>query len=965
MKIESKDKINSFKITLYNNFIPLFVMRYLNIKKIDHLENIKKKETDILTYQEIKNIKIVIDYLKKTEKEKNKFDKKFEIMNFDFDSPFLFVNSAKLFFIAFLNTYFVKKTRIEMMERCQDLLGNLNWYSKTKLYTYRTYDTFAGLLSFIEIFNHNKKKSKKEVDKDHHNYSSNSDSSNEDTSKSDDETSENNTDDDDKDNEYDNYFDKDNNDEIKLDDEILNENNLENVMKRLNSDENDFCIYYNDFIELFQCLNVPRVVGIDILDEFYHDSDLPDSHLYQQSDKELPNSIVYQLQFIFDRLESIKSLFIVERLMHANRCFKNIKSWPKPPYDVIHLKVVKKNQFTQLKKTIKKIDQKEIKNKETQFNSDEIKPKTFENRHISETPTKIPPKMIKNKATKGLTINENDEENYWNPIDSDYLVENGIMYSKNEPKQETNDFMNQIKETDDNIQKQMKFKKDKTIRKKTLKPETKKQPEQLDLAMQITKRSSSYNFVTKLYKLLIFDETKMQWIFDSETFNRFSNDKKINAYGSRTPLIFYFNSNEDDIITVNSYFIMGLYPPLDSNQIFVYVLSERELSKINTTNDFSSQEKMITKPIFLILHIPKEKSKQPFIRKAISQLYIFFSSICDLSICIYNETYIKYQIELLNDLLAFCNNEKLNIALLKNNAKAEYNFKYDENVHKLSVLKMSNEKIIRFYLSDFDNFDSFKPFMDYFVKVSLESQTIFSKVKSYFKDFNLSHISLMYIRIITNNFWKEELKKVIENRFLILKSKDPNFEKKPEIVLNQLHKEFTIFLPINNSEFRNECNLNYSLMRKSLTKINDDFVREELLKSSKENIEILKRFFSDKNYWTLNQINNIINSHTRFLRKEYFNIIKSISDSNIFTMIYQDNKDTLEKQIKDDEKLIKEMSEPIVKIFKEKNQIKKVKAEEVSKKGTNYTLKETENLRELKIEVKTIDKLESVIEQDF
>lgn len=68
MKIESKDKINSFKFTLYNNFIPLFVMRYLNIKKIDHLKNIKKKETDILTYQEIKNIKIVIDYLKKTEK---------------------------------------------------------------------------------------------------------------------------------------------------------------------------------------------------------------------------------------------------------------------------------------------------------------------------------------------------------------------------------------------------------------------------------------------------------------------------------------------------------------------------------------------------------------------------------------------------------------------------------------------------------------------------------------------------------------------------------------------------------------------------------------------------------------------------------------------------------------------------------------------------------------------------------
>ena len=198
-----------------------------------------------------------------------------------------------------------------------------------------------------------------------------------------------------------------------------------------------------------------------------------------------------------------------------------------------------------------------------------------------------------------------------------------------------------------------------------------------------------------------------------------------------------------------------------------------------------------------------------------------------------------------------------------------------------------------------------------------------------------------------------------------MKSKDPNFEKNPDLVLSQLHKEFTNFLPLDNVEFRNECYLNYSLIRKTLTKINYDFVKNELEISSKENLEILKKMLSDTDYWALNQISHIINSHTRFLRKEYFNIIKSVSDPNMFPMIYQDNKDALEKQIKDDEKIIHEMSEPILKCFEEKNKIKKVDAEETSKKGTNYTLKETENLRELKIEVKTIDKLESVIEQDF
>ena len=58
-------------------------------------------------------------------------------------------------------------------------------------------------------------------------------------------------------------------------------------------------------------------------------------------------------------------------------------------------------------------------------------------------------------------------------------------------------------------------------------------------------------------------------------------------------------------------------------------------------------------------------------------------------------------------------------------------------------------------------------------------------------------------------------------------------------------------------------------------------------------------------------------------------------------------------------------SKKILDDFEHKNSVKDVTAEESSKKGTNYTLKETENLRELKIEVKTADKLETVIEQDF
>ena len=82
-------------------------------------------------------------------------------------------------------------------------------------------------------------------------------------------------------------------------------------------------------------------------------------------------------------------------------------------------------------------------------------------------------------------------------------------------------------------------------------------------------------------------------------------------------------------------------------------------------------------------------------------------------------------------------------------------------------------------------------------------------------------------------------------------------------------------------------------------------------------------------------------------------------------MVYQDNKEILDAQIKESNEKIKKFAEKILDKFKKKNDVIDVDAEESSKKGTNYTLKETENLRELKIEVKTADKLETVIEQDF
>ena len=43
----------------------------------------------------------------------------------------------------------------------------------------------------------------------------------------------------------------------------------------------------------------------------------------------------------------------------------------------------------------------------------------------------------------------------------------------------------------------------------------------------------------------------------------------------------------------------------------------------------------------------------------------------------------------------------------------------------------------------------------------------------------------------------------------------------------------------------------------------------------------------------------MIDGNTRFLKKEYFSIIKAITDLNLFPLVYQDNKEILDAQIKE------------------------------------------------------------------
>lgn len=141
----------------------------------------------------------------------------------------------------------------------------------------------------------------------------------------------------------------------------------------------------------------------------------------------------------------------------------------------------------------------------------------------------------------------------------------------------------------------------------------------------------------------------------------------------------------------------------------------------------------------------------------------------------------------------------------------------------------------------------------------------------------------------------------------------------------------------------------------------NDFIKKELQNSSDKNITYITNFINSKKYLSSSQLNDIKKSHFQFLRNEFYTIIKTIDDMKAFKSGFQ----LVETQIKYDNKILEDLFKNFKKNIKLQNSSKKFDAQEDVKKGTNYLLKETERLREIKVEVQINKDLKSEIEQDF
>ena len=144
---------------------------------------------------------------------------------------------------------------------------------------------------------------------------------------------------------------------------------------------------------------------------------------------------------------------------------------------------------------------------------------------------------------------------------------------------------------------------------------------------------------------------------------------------------------------------------------------------------------------------------------------------------------------------------------------------------------------------------------------------------------------------------------------------------------------------------------------------NNEIIESELRKSSENNLSYLQNIISSKTYMTEKEI-DIKNSHINFLNREYFSIIRSLFSKKDHYQAFNSNLPILNKMIENDTEKIKQMICDFNKKIKSMSHHETVQLFDKSNVATNYTIKETLNVREIEV-IATTGNLTDVIEQDF
>ena len=259
---------------------------------------------------------------------------------------------------------------------------------------------------------------------------------------------------------------------------------------------------------------------------------------------------------------------------------------------------------------------------------------------------------------------------------------------------------------------------------------------------------------------------------------------------------------------------------------------------------------------------------------------------------------------------------------------------------------------------------TYEAFLDNLNDLLFLPNTTFSDLLKNFTCFSLFKFSPLYVRLKFKSNWKEELKQIILKRYSEFERKKVG-EGSSFQLISDLKDEVSAISPVIDEEFNNEISTIFNELKSEGNKKNRDVYEKELLNSSQIYLDYLKDKINSKFYWTEEQMDLMLNTYVDFMKEEFLDIIKLNSTEQIYNMIYEDNYDIFETRIKEDKVKINEMFKSFIDKINTKKNPKEQDIKEDIKKGANYAMKETENLREVKVTVQINQDLKSEIEQDF
>ncbi|KAK8889507.1 hypothetical protein M9Y10_034256 [Tritrichomonas musculus] len=401
---------------------------------------------------------------------------------------------------------------------------------------------------------------------------------------------------------------------------------------------------YNDVLKFYCMRN--KIPAITSLDKLYFYENQPDNNDY----------FFYQMQIFFNLIDKRPSRRFCEKIFIMQSKLSNVKV---PSFSKIASNIKEKLKYQV--KTEKLIIENEIE-EESDDEQDENKSLL----KIIKNPTTFKERYNKDLKIEKSSIEE--PQQFWNPSFLANLshIECEILVDNIEAKPQIEEYS--IQKWEEEIKKLI------------------SKGESINSSSFV---ASDSKIQSKLYKLFYYDEKEEKWIFNREQYDMFSKEEHINIEGSNTPVVCYIDSSENDLISLNSNLISHSYPNLNENEIFVYVLCGRTLSMLNFEIDYSDKDKSSIKPIFLLLHVPKEKENLPNIKRIIIQIYTFFSLISDLRITILNKMFFQMQMlttltifnivdKNINEIVTKQNKETNEETNNKSNSESEYEYEEEE-----------------------------------------------------------------------------------------------------------------------------------------------------------------------------------------------------------------------------------------------------------------------------------------------